>query len=325
MSGDEAIAALVAGIRAGEARALARGLTLVVEQEPGAEALLRALFPHTGAARLIGLTGAPGSGKSTLVDRLATGARAAGERVGIVAVDPSSPYTGGAILGDRIRMQRHHQDEGVFIRSLATRGAMGGLAAAATDVLTLLDASGRGCLLIETVGVGQDEVDIVRLADVTVVVLVPGLGDDVQSLKAGLMEIADVFAINKADRGADRLVQEVKAALSLTPASAADVWRPPVVKTVATTGEGLEELQQAIAARLAWMSSHGGMNHFRERQWEYRLPRLAQERMAARWLAPALPARRLAALAADVAARRSDPYAAVDAVLADASQAASSD
>lgn len=311
-------AGLAEQVMAGDARALARALSLVEDRVPAAEGLLRALFPRTGRARVVGLTGPAGSGKSTLADRLAATARARGESVGIVAVDPTSPFSGGAILGDRIRMQQHYADGGVFIRSLATRGAMGGLAEAAGDVLTVLDAAGRQRLLLETVGVGQDEVDVVRLADVTVVVLVPGLGDDVQALKAGLMEIADVFALNKADRGAERLEQEVKAALSLAPA---EEWRPLIVRTVAATGEGVDGLEAAIAKRLEWMEANGGLAAFRRKQWEHRLSRLAQQRMATRWLAPVLSPARLEELATEVAERRRDPYAAVDAVLGEAAGA----
>src|SRR6185312_9006103 len=211
---------LVLRLRAGDPRLLARTITAVVEARGGggqAEALLRTLLPCTGGARVIGLTGPPGSGKSTLADVLPRRYRAAGETVGIVAVDPSSPFSGGAILGDRIRMREHHADSGLFIRSLATRGNLGGLAEAAGAVVAVLDASGKQRILVETVGVGQDEVDVVHLADVTVVVLVPGMGDAVQAIKAGLMEIADVFVINKSDRGPERLEQEIKAMLGLAP------------------------------------------------------------------------------------------------------------
>src|SRR5881275_2982520 len=192
-------------IRSGDVRALARAISSIENSDAQSLELLKAIFPHSGRARLLGLTGSPGAGKSTLVDQLAREYRKQGKTVGIIAVDPTSPYTGGAILGDRIRMQAHHADQGIFIRSMATRGALGGLARATADVATVLDASGKNIVLVETVGVGQDEIDIVRLADVTVVILVPGMGDDVQTIKAGIMEIADVFVINKVDHdGAER-------------------------------------------------------------------------------------------------------------------------
>src|SRR5437763_4396348 len=232
-------------IRAGEVRALARAISVIEDNTPEAGQLLKALFPFSGKARVIGLTGAPGAGKSTLVDQLAREYRKQGRTVGIIAVDPTSPYTGGAILGDRIRMQAHHADSGIFIRSMATRGNLGGLARATTDVATALDASGKDVVLIETVGVGQEEVDIVRLADITVVMLVPGMGDDVQTIKAGIMEIADIFVINKSDReGADRVEREIRAMQTL--AMRADHWTPPIVKTVASEGKGVSELITAI-------------------------------------------------------------------------------
>ncbi|MGH9482779.1 MAG: methylmalonyl Co-A mutase-associated GTPase MeaB [Terriglobales bacterium] len=304
-------------LRSGDARSLARAITMAVEQAPGAEALLRAAFPLTGQARVVGLTGPPGSGKSTLVDALARRYRAAGETLGIVAVDPTSPFTGGAILGDRIRMQAHHNDPGIFIRSLATRGALGGLAQAASDVVALLDAAGKQRILVETVGVGQDEVDIIQLADVTVVVLMPGMGDEVQAIKAGLMEIADVFVINKADRGPERLEQEINAMLALAPrGDGAERWRPPIVRTVATSGEGLAELEAAIAQRFEWLERHGGLAHHRARQWQLRLRQFARDRLAERLLAPWLTEERLHDLAESITARGANPYDAVDGLIA---------
>src|ERR1700756_1218446 len=233
-------------VRAGDVRAVSRAITAIENHQPEAEALLRLLFPHTGRAYLTGITGAPGTGKSTLVDRLAAYHRRQREGVGVVAVDPTSPYTGGAILGDRIRMQSHAGDAGIFIRSMATRGFLGGLARATAEVALLLDAAGKHQILIETVGVGQDEIDIVRLADCVVVVLVPGLGDDIQNMKAGLMEIADIFVLNKSDReGADRCEQELDARLSLV--MPRDGWHPPVVRTVASQNQGIDTLAATIA------------------------------------------------------------------------------
>jgi LAO/AO transport system kinase len=237
-------------------RALARAISLVENDAPEAQAVLSACFPHTGKALRIGVTGAPGAGKSTLVDRLARTFRDAGRRVGVLAVDPTSPFTGGAVLGDRIRMQERLGDDGLYIRSMATRGSLGGLARSAADVALLMEASGRDVVLIETVGVGQDEIDVVRLADITVVVLAPGMGDDVQSLKAGIMEIADIFAINKADRdGADRVEQEIRAMQSL--ASTHEPHPAPVVRTIGTNGSGVAELAAAVDETRQWLSTEG--------------------------------------------------------------------
>jgi LAO/AO transport system kinase len=237
---------LASGILSGDARAIARGISLVEQAGEDAASLIRQIFPHSGRAFLVGVTGAPGAGKSTLVDGLISRWRRKGQTVGVIAVDPSSPFSGGAMLGDRVRMQAHAQDAHVFIRSMATRGQLGGLARATADAALVLDASGKDYVAIETVGVGQDEVEVARTADVSVVVLVPGMGDDVQALKAGVMEIADVFALNKADReGADRAVAEIEAVLGLH-AYAEGEWRPPVVRTQAITGQGLDELVDTI-------------------------------------------------------------------------------
>ena len=238
-------AQIAAKIVAGDARALARAATAVENRTPEAAALLRELKPHAGSAVVVGVTGPPGAGKSTLVNALVRAIRLEGKTAGIIAVDPSSRLTGGAILGDRIRMQAHHADPGVFIRSMATRGSVGGVARATADLALLLDAAGRDFVIIETVGVGQDEVEIAGVADLTVLVLVPGMGDDVQAIKAGIMEIADIFVINKADHaGAERVEREIQGLLSLL--NRADGWTPPVLRTVATEGAGVDELLAAI-------------------------------------------------------------------------------
>src|SRR6267154_2396445 len=236
---------LVARLRNGDVRALARAVSLVEDDAPSAGQILSCCFCSTGSAMRIGITGSPGAGKSTLVDGLARRYRTQQQTVGVVAVDPTSPYSGGAILGDRIRMRELHEEPGFYLRSMATRGSLGGLARSSADVAMVIEASGKQRLLIETVGVGQDEIDIVRLADITVVVLVPGMGDDVQSLKAGIMEVADIFVINKSDRdGADNVEKEIRAMQSL--AMRGDNWMPSIVRTVATEGKGISELATAI-------------------------------------------------------------------------------
>ena len=301
-------------IRAGETRAVSRAITAIENHEPEADALLKQLFYSTGRASLIGVTGAPGTGKSTLVDRLAAAYRRAGKTVGIIAVDPTSPFTGGAILGDRIRMQGHASDEGVFVRSMATRGFLGGLARATADVALLLEAAGKEIILIETVGVGQDEVDIVRLADCTLVLLVPGLGDDVQNMKAGLMEIGDIFVINKSDReGADRLEQQLHAMLALVPER--DGWRPAVVRTVATEGKGIEALAAEIASFLKRAESSPAFATRETDHWRRRLVEMIEAKLIERLLGTRESEHRLAMLAKEVAARKKDPFAAVDEIL----------
>jgi len=286
----------------GDARALARAATLVENRNRESESLLRELFPHTGRALVIGITGAPGSGKSTLVDQLAHLLRRESQQAGVIAVDPTSPYTGGAILGDRIRMLSHHADPGVFIRSMATRGALGGIAKATTEMVLLMDAAGRDVILVETVGVGQDEVEIARVADVTVVVLVPGMGDDVQAIKAGIMEIADVFVINKADlAGADRLEREIKAAQSLS--KRPDSWKPPIVQAVAKDGKGIAE---TLAAIRKYREFSRGKNRSVE-NWSLRLREMLRER-----LLESFSGVDFEAAAAEVAARRADPYTLIE-------------
>lgn len=254
---------LVQRLRAGDVRALARAVSIVEEGGAAAAAVLNAAHGDSKAIR-IGFTGPPGAGKSTLVDAYARLLRAQGETVGIVAVDPTSPFHGGAILGDRIRMQKHDGDDGIYIRSVATRGTLGGLASATSDICTVIEASGKSRVLIETVGVGQDEVEIARLADVTVVVLTPGMGDDIQSIKAGVMEIADIFVVNKSDREGAELVQsEILAMQSLAIEHAA--WTPPIVRTVATSGEGVKELDTEILRYAEHLRANGGLPARRQR------------------------------------------------------------
>ncbi|MBI3668229.1 MAG: methylmalonyl Co-A mutase-associated GTPase MeaB [Acidobacteria bacterium] len=301
-------------VRAGDVRAISRAITAIENHDPAAEKILRSLFPSTGQAYLVGVTGAPGTGKSSLVDRLAAYHRKRKETVGIIAVDPTSPFTGGAILGDRIRMQSHATDAGIYIRSMATRGFLGGLARATGDVALLLDAAGKQVVLIETVGVGQDEIDIVRLADCTLVVLMPGMGDDVQNMKAGLMEIGDIFVLNKSDReGADRLEQQLGAMLALVPER--NGWRPPVVRTVAIENKGTEELAQAISAFRKHFQASRENKAKKAALWKQRLVELLEVRLLDRVLGDPQGERSLEALAAEVAERKKDPYAAVSELL----------
>ena len=301
-------------ILAGDIRAISRAITAIENHHPEAEEILRRVFPHTGKGYLAGITGAPGTGKSTLVDRLASHYRRAQQRVGIIAVDPTSPFTGGAILGDRIRMQGHASDTGIFIRSMATRGFLGGLARATAEVALLLDAAGKQSVLIETVGVGQDEIDIVRLADCIVVVMVPGLGDDIQNMKAGLMEIADIFVLNKSDReGADRLEQQLHAMLQLAPER--EGWRPPVVRTVATENKGIDALAKAIAEFRERFATSKQRHEKKIEHWKQRLMEMLETRLLERALDGAAGEKLLAELAESVADRRTDPFSAVSEIL----------
>ena len=299
--------ALAERVFAGDARGIARAISLIEDESPAGAELVRAIYPRTGRAYLVGVTGPPGAGKSTLVDRMTTELRKAGQTVGIVAVDPTSPFSGGAILGDRVRMGAHFGDEGVFIRSMATRGNLGGLARATSDVALVLDAAGKDIVIIETVGVGQDEVDIVRTADISIVVLVPGAGDEVQALKAGIMEIADIFVVNKADRdGADRLVQSVAGMLALQTFQPGD-WRPPIVKTEATSGTGVPELIAAIETFRAHSEATRATRR-RTRQ-EYRLRDLLSHRLM-QLVEETLPEGELQRVVDGIASREVDPYSA---------------
>jgi len=292
----ERVLEMAGSIAQGDVRALARAASWIENRHPQAEALLQQLFPRTGQALILGITGPPGAGKSTLCDALAAAVRAEGQTIGVIAVDPSSPYTGGAILGDRIRMARHHADPGVFIRSMATRGWLGGLARATAEMTMLLDAAGRNIVMVEPVCVGQDEVEIARLADVTVVVLAPGQGDDVQAIKAGIMEIADVFVINKSDlAGADKLEHEVKSSLALGDHSQA----PAVVRTVASKATGIAEVLAAVREVHARASGPERAAHM----WSARLREMLRESLLDRFTEE-----QFAAAGREVAAHRRDPF-----------------
>lgn len=301
---------------AGEPRAVARAITRVESGSAGAAELMKAVFPHTGKAVVIGITGSPGAGKSSLVDKLALYYKNAGDKIGIVCIDPSSPFSGGAILGDRIRMATLGMEKGVFIRSMATRGNLGGLSRATVDAVAILDAAGFDKVIVETVGVGQDEVEIVKTADVSVVVLVPGMGDDIQAIKAGIMEIGDVFVINKADReGVIRTQKELEALLGL--AHRPDMWMPPIVRTIATESKGIEDLATSIAAYYKYQREGEGSTVRRQAIAKWRLLELLQERLLSDLMNREGTTEKLEKLALDIAEKKSDPYSAVEAILSE--------
>ena len=298
---------------AGEARAIARAITKVENGTDDAAESMKAVFPKTGNAVVIGITGSPGAGKSSLVDKLALFYKDSGEKIGIVCVDPSSPFSGGAILGDRIRMQTLGLDKNVFIRSMATRGNLGGLSRATVDAVAILDAAGFDKVIVETVGVGQDEVEIVKTADVSVVVLVPGMGDDIQAIKAGIMEIGDVFVINKADRdGVLRTEKELEALLSL--AHRPDFWHPPIVRTIATESKGIEDLEQAIESYDEFQKTGENLER-RKAIAKWRLLELLQEKLLADVLNRNGTSEKLDKLAQEIAEKKNNPYSAVEEIL----------
>jgi LAO/AO transport system kinase len=298
----------------GDTRSVARAITKVENGAKDAAELMKAIFPKTGNALVIGITGSPGAGKSSLVDKLAFFYRDKGERIGIICIDPSSPFSGGAILGDRIRMQTLGLDKNVFIRSMATRGNLGGLSRATVDAVAILDAAGYQKIIVETVGVGQDEVEIVKTADVSVVVLVPGMGDDIQAIKAGIMEIGDVFVINKADReGVLRTEKELESLLSL--AHRPDFWMPPVVKTVATENKGIEDLSKAIESYYDFQKQGESSLIRRKDIARWRLLELLRETLLAQTLNKNGTTEKLESLALEVAEKKRDPYSAIEELL----------
>ncbi|MCM4076791.1 methylmalonyl Co-A mutase-associated GTPase MeaB [Paractinoplanes hotanensis] len=305
------VGALVAKARDGEARSVARLITLVENGDPALPEVAAALAPYAGRAQVVGLTGAPGVGKSTTTNELVRALRATGTRVGVLAVDPSSPFTGGAILGDRIRMQDHTTDPGVYIRSMSSRGQLGGLSAATPQAVRVLEGAGCEVILVETVGVGQAEVEIASLADTTLVLLAPGMGDAIQAVKAGVLEVADVFVINKADRpGADATYRDIQGMLGLGERAPGD-WRPLVVRATAVQGEGIDDIVAAIGKHRAWMEAGGALQASRERRASVEIEAIALGTLRAR-IGDLREGTALSTLAAAVATGRLDPYAAAD-------------
>ena len=308
------IRSIIEGVRAGRYRALGQAITLVESHDPAATRLLAELYPSTGSARIIGITGSPGAGKSTLVAAMTRYYRAQEKRVGIIAVDPTSPFTGGAILGDRIRMADLYTDRGVFIRSMATRGFLGGLAKATNDVVDILDAAGFDVVLVETVGVGQDEVEVVRTVQTNLVVLVPGMGDDIQAIKAGIMEIGDVFVVNKADRpGADKTVTEVTMMMSLVEEHGDYV--PPIVKTVASKQQGIQELDEAIVKHFDYLSASGELDRRNRDRVRIRIETQLKENFMQRLIGTTIGREQYEALLEDVLRKRNNPHDAAESVL----------
>ena len=313
----DSIETWVAKVLARDRRAMARAISAVESGDAQGTTLLKRLFAATGKAQVIGVTGSPGAGKSTLVEKLAGSYRSSGARVGIIAVDPTSPFSGGALLGDRIRMQNLAGDKDIYIRSMATRGQLGGLAPTTHDVVTVLDAAGCDVVLVETVGVGQDEVEVARLADATALLLVPGMGDDVQTFKAGVMEIADLYVLNKADlEGAERLEQEIAAMLSL--ASRADGWRPPIVRATATTGSGISEVRRGLEQFQHFQEQGAGRAKRRKNYWRGRLLEMLRRNLFERVVRERLPGDSLDRFVDDLIEHRADPYSLVEKIVGDA-------
>lgn len=314
MTSSADIKQLIEGVQSGRYRALARAISLVEQDHEEAEELLNRLYARTGKARILGITGSPGAGKSTLVDALARFYRGQNKRVGIICVDPTSPFTGGAILGDRIRMQELYTDRHVFIRSMATRGFLGGLARATNDVVDLLDAAGFDIVLVETVGVGQDEVEVMRTVQTSLVILVPGMGDDIQAIKAGIMEIGDIFVVNKADRpGADRTVTEITMMMSLVEEHAE--WVPPIVKTVASTSQGVEKLAELIEGHIGYLRSSGELARRNRERVRIRIETQLKEKFMERVVGTVISSDAYDRLLEDVLEKRQSPHDAAESVL----------
>lgn len=306
-------------IIAGDVRAAARLIRDIDDGMPGARQTLKDLYPHTGKAYIVGITGAPGVGKSTLVDRFIQHLRAQGKTVGVLAVDPTSPFTGGAILGDRVRMQRHATDEGVFIRSMATRGHFGGLTPSTRSVINVLDAMGKDVILVETVGVGQDEVDIVRTAHTTMIVLIPGMGDDVQAIKAGILEVGDLFVINKADRdGADKTAHELRQMLEMqSPHSEKGDWKAPIMKTDALADKGIDEVLNAIEKHRTYLTQDSGkhLEEYLYKKMKIELLDMVKQRVIEEFLTSVEDSPEFGALVSDMVAKKLDPYSACDMIV----------